>query len=80
MNCCSVCYEDFENQIDALVNGKRIQSLLCIDCITRMKHTRIDNYIESIIKEKCCASLCRIINSPFFEDRQLSTETNCQHT
>jgi hypothetical protein len=70
MDCCHICYEDFADfdpplKIEVQLNEERILSKLCINCITRTKKYRVDEYIQSIIKETCTASIRRMVNGPF---------------
>ncbi len=62
MDCCSICYDDFDPNIviEVLVDGEKVPSMLCKKCILRMKYKRIDEYIQNIVNETCPASVKRM--------------------
>lgn len=64
-NPCSICYD---NEVSGIIlvlhDDAEIESKCCLTCFNIAKNTRLNNFINTLSKETCIASIKRMIKNP----------------
>ena len=64
---CTICFDTIENTHWIMHSGETRDPQFCSDCTTILLNSRLDNFMDEFIKEKCLATISRVCKSTFPE-------------